>query len=194
VKTKIRTIGIDDAAFDRNRSKKTFIFGVITRGYDIVEGILRSEIEVDGLDATEKIIKMIQKSKFVTQLKTIFLASSTIAAFNVIDMNALYEQLDIPVITILSKKPDEEKIRRAIMHLEDGEKRYNTLFSNPPMKSIKFKNQIGREFKAVVQYVGIDEINEVREIIEKATFTSFLPESLRIADLIGQTFKDYIIK
>jgi len=194
VKTKIRTIGIDDAAFDRNRSKKTFIFGVITRGYDIVEGILRSEIEVDGLDATEKIIKMIQKSKFVTQLKTIFLASSTIAAFNVIDMNALYEQLDIPVITILSKKPDEEKIRRAIMHLEDGEKRYNTLFSNPPMKSIKFKNQIGREFKAVVQYVGIDEINEVREIIEKASFTSFLPESLRIADLIGQTFKDYIIK
>ncbi|MHA1205058.1 MAG: endonuclease dU [Candidatus Heimdallarchaeaceae archaeon] len=194
MKTKIRTIGIDDAAFDRNRSKKTFIFGVITRGYDIVEGILRSEIEVDGLDATEKIIKMIQKSKFVTQLKTIFLASSTIAAFNVIDMNALYEQLDIPVITILSKKPDEEKIRRAIMHLEDGEKRYNTLFSNPPMKSIKFKNQIGREFKAVVQYVGIDEINEVREIIEKATFTSFLPESLRIADLIGQTFKDYIIK
>ncbi|MHA1115346.1 MAG: endonuclease dU [Candidatus Heimdallarchaeaceae archaeon] len=194
MKTKIRTIGIDDAAFDRNRSKKTFIFGVITRGYDIVEGILRSEIEVDGLDATEKIIKMIQKSKFVTQLKTIFLASSTIAAFNVIDMNALYEQLDIPVITILSKKPDEEKIRRAIMHLEDGEKRYNTLFSNPPMKSIKFKNQIGREFKAVVQYVGIDEINEVREIIEKASFTSFLPESLRIADLIGQTFKDYIIK
>ena len=194
MKTKIRTIGIDDAAFDRNRSKKTFIFGVITRGYDIVEGILRSEIEVDGLDATEKIIKMIQKSKFVTQLKTIFLASSTIAAFNVIDMNALYEQLDIPVITILSKKPDEEKIRRAIMHLEDGEKRYNTLFSNPPMKSIKFKNQIGREFEAVVQYVGIDEINEVREIIEKATFTSFLPESLRIADLIGQTFKDYIIK
>ncbi|UJG39788.1 MAG: DUF99 family protein [Candidatus Heimdallarchaeum aukensis] len=194
MKTKIRTIGIDDAAFDRNRSKKTFIFGVITRGYDIVEGILRSEIEVDGLDATEKIIKMIQKSKFVTQLKTIFLASSTIAAFNVIDMNALYEQLDIPVITILSKKPDEEKIRRAIMHLEDGEKRYNTLFSNPPMKSIKFKNQIGREFEAVVQYVGIDEINEVREIIEKATFTSFLPESLRIADLIGQTFKDYILE
>ncbi|UJG42450.1 MAG: DUF99 family protein [Candidatus Heimdallarchaeum endolithica] len=194
MKKKIRTIGIDDAAFYRNKSKKTFIFGVVTRGYSFVEGILRGEIEIDGLDATEKIIWMIETSKFATQLKAIFLASSTIAAFNVIDMNALYEQLNIPVITILSKKPDEEKIRKALMHLEDGEKRYGILLSNPPMKRIKFKNKINREFEAIVQFTGINKIYEVKEIIEKATFTSFLPESLRIADLIGQTFKDYIIE
>ena len=53
-----RTIGIDDAAFNREKSTKTFVFGVVVRGYSLVEGVLRTEVQIDGISATKKIRKV----------------------------------------------------------------------------------------------------------------------------------------
>ena len=55
VKSNIRTIGIDDAAFQREKSSKTFVFGVVIRGHSFAEGILRTDVEIDGMNATDKI-------------------------------------------------------------------------------------------------------------------------------------------
>ena len=102
VKENIRTIGIDDAAFKRDLSSNTFVFGVIVRGYSLVEGVLRTKVKIDGLDATEKIGNMICESKFYEQLRAIFLRSSTIAAFNIIDMGMLYNKTALPIVTLFS--------------------------------------------------------------------------------------------
>jgi len=193
VKTYIRTIGIDDAAFNRDKSSKTFVFGVVVRGYTLIEGILRTEVEVDGLDATDRISDMITKSQFKDQLRAIFLASSTIAAFNIINMHKLYINTGIPVVTILSREPDKAQVQKALNHLSDSQKRLEILQSNPPIQKLKYTNKNGKTFEKKVQWIGFKETTEVVEIIQKTTFTSAFPESLRIADLIGQSFKDYLV-
>ncbi|NPD87116.1 MAG: DUF99 family protein [Asgard group archaeon] len=193
MKKDIRTIGIDDAAFQRENSKKTFVFGVIMRGHSLVEGILRTNIKIDGLDATEKISKMINESKFIDQLKAIILGSSTIAAFNIIDLKKLHENTSIPVITVLSQLPNEKEVKSALSHLVDWEERYKILKFNPPLQKMEFKNQMSRICKMFVQYIGFKDEKEVKELLQFTTYSSSIPEGLRLADMIGQSFKNYII-
>ena len=189
----IRTIGVDDAAFQRKTSKNAFVFGVIVRGYNLVEGIIRTEVAVDGFDATEKISEMIVSSRYVTQLRAIILGSSTIAAFNIIDLRRLFDITKIPVITILSTRPNEEGVIKALSNLENWDERYNVLSSNPPIEEIVFKNQIGKQYKKFFQQVGFTNTEQVREVIEISTHSSSIPECLRLADMIGQSFKNYEI-
>ena len=193
VKKNIRTIGIDDAAFQRGKSSKTFVFGVVVRGHTLVEGILRTDVEIDGINASERISEMITGSKFHDQLKAIFLGSSTIAAFNVIDFNLLYEQTSLPTISILSVLPDNKEVKNALSHLPDWEKRLAILSSNPPIKKISFVNQSGRNFNMYVQYIGFDEIKDVERILQISTYSSSIPECLRLADLIGRSFQSFIM-
>lgn len=193
MKDNVRFIGIDDAAFNREKSQKTFVFGVVMRGYNLIEGILRTDIIVDGLDATTKIRKMINESKFVGQLKAIILGSSTIGAFNLINFKKLYTKTNIPIISVLSTLPDEMKVKTALKHLSDGDERFKILMSNPPIQEIEYANQAGRNCKTYVQQMGLNNLEDVREILKISSFASSLPECLRIADLIGQSFKDHII-
>lgn len=193
MKKDIRIIGIDDAAFQRENSTKTFVFGVVMRGYNLVEGILRTNVKVDGLDATEKISKMIIESKFIDQLKAIILGSSTIAAFNIIDVKKLYENTSIPVITVLSQLPNENEVKDALSRLADWEERYEVLKLNPPLQEIEFKNQKNRICKMYVQHIGFKDEKEIKELLQFTTYSSSIPEGLRLADLIGQSFKNYVI-
>ncbi|MCK4254356.1 MAG: DUF99 family protein [Candidatus Heimdallarchaeota archaeon] len=193
MKDYIRTIGVDDAAFQRKTSKNAFVFGVIVRGCNLVEGILRTIVEVDGWDATEKISEMIASSKYVTQLRAIILGSSTIAAFNIIDLRKLFDITEIPVITILSTLPNEKDVKNALSNLENWNERYNILSSNPPIEEILFKNQIGKQYKKFFQQVGFTNTEQVREVIEISTYSSSVPECLRLADMIGKSFKNYKI-
>jgi len=189
----IRTIGVDDAAFQRKSSKNAFVFGVIVRGYNLVEGIIRTEVAVDGFDATEKISEMIVSSRYVTQLRAIILGSSTIAAFNIIDLRRLFDITKIPVITILSTRPNEEGVIKALSNLENWKERYNVLSSNPSIEEIVFKNQIGKQYKKFFQQVGFATKEQVKEVIEISTGSSSIPECLRLADMIGKSFKNYEI-
>ncbi len=193
MKKDIRTIGIDDAAFDREKSSKVFVFGVVVRGNSLVEGILRTELTIDGFDATEKIINLVNESKFKNQIRATILGSATIAAFNIINMLKVFQKTSIPIISILHEPPNNTKVQKALTHLPDWEKRLEILKSNPALEKIEFINQSGRECKVHVQYLGFKDINEVKNLLKNTTYTSCVPESLRLADMIGQNFKDYII-
>jgi endonuclease V-like protein UPF0215 family len=193
VKENIRTIGIDDSAFQRDESTKTFVFGVIVRGHSLVEGILRTDVEIDGWNATDKISEMIINSKFTDQLKAIILGSSTIAAFNIINLNKLFYKTSIPVLSVLSHYPEEKEVKQALSHLEDWEKRYEVLYSNPDIQEIEYSNKMERKCKIYVQHIGFKDEKEVKELLHITSFSSCIPECLRLADLIGKSFKDYII-
>ena len=66
---KWRFVGFDDSF------KKNFgcIVGCVTAG-TLVEGFMYAEIEVDGLDVTDKIVTLIKRSKFKEQIRCIFLS------------------------------------------------------------------------------------------------------------------------
>ncbi|RZN69841.1 MAG: DUF99 family protein [Candidatus Methanolliviera hydrocarbonicum] len=63
-KENIRVLGIDDAFLDEEYS---IIIGAIFRGKSVLEGVISSKIQVDGLNSTEKIIEMLFESGYERQ-------------------------------------------------------------------------------------------------------------------------------
>ena len=59
-----RVLGIDDGFFKPCTKGKTILVGVVYRFGHIVEGIVSSEIKVDALDSTAKIISLAKNKKF----------------------------------------------------------------------------------------------------------------------------------
>ena len=117
IKPEIRVLGIDDGDFSHHEKGTVDIVGVVFRGGYWLEGIMRTEIEVDGLDATEKIVTMIKGSPHYKQLRVIMLDGVTFAGFNFVNIRELFEKVRLPVIVIVREKPNFMDIKRALKHL-----------------------------------------------------------------------------
>jgi endonuclease V-like protein UPF0215 family len=177
MKREIKIIGIDDAPFSFNQ-KKVVVIGVVMRGNGYIEGILKDEIEVDGVDATTSITTLVNGTRHKNQIKVIMLDGISLGGFNVIDVHKIYKDTGLPVITITREKPNFIKIKNALQkHFTDWEKRWDTILKGNIRK-------LNGEYPIYVQYVGIS-FPTVREIISLCTIRGAIPEPIRIAHLIA---------
>ncbi len=180
VKPEIRIVGIDDGVFVPHTKGKCDVIGVVFRGGYWLDGIMRTQIEIDGVDATEKIGAMITSSPHYRQLRVIMLDGITFAGFNVVDTLELFEMTGLPVIAVTREKPDFDDIRRALANLPFAEERW---------EAIKNANRIVRVFtrgvEAIfIQVMGVD-IDVAIKIVRSAATRSNIPEALRVAHLIA---------
>ncbi len=173
-KKEIRLLGIDDAPFDKFRDRKTIIIGTFFRGGDFLDGILSTTAEVDGSDGTGKIIKLVQKSKFRTQLRAILLDGISVGGFNVIDIERLHKKTRIPVIVVMRRRPNSAKIHDALRKLKMGRK----------IRLLERAGPIYEEGKIFIQFKGIG-LNEARKIIRISISRAYIPEPIRVAHLIA---------
>ena len=84
------------------KSKKCILVGIIFRGGRFMDGILKTEIEVDGDDAERKIISSVKKSKF-KDLRVIMLDGITFGGFNTVNIKNIFEKTKLPVMVINRK-------------------------------------------------------------------------------------------
>ncbi|MFB0501966.1 MAG: DUF99 family protein, partial [Candidatus Bathyarchaeia archaeon] len=84
VKPEIRVLGIDDGIFVPHTKGVVDVVGVVYRGGYWLDGVMRTEVEVDGTDATEKIASMIMGSPHYDQIRVVVLNGVTFAGFNVV--------------------------------------------------------------------------------------------------------------
>lgn len=68
VKSEIRVLGIDNGRFVPHTKGTVDVVGVVYRGGYWFEGVMNTKITLDGLDATEKIAAMIQRSPYYREL------------------------------------------------------------------------------------------------------------------------------
>ncbi|MET1124991.1 MAG: DUF99 family protein [Archaeoglobaceae archaeon] len=163
-----RFAGFDDS-FSGSRA---CIFGCVTCG-SYVEGFMFEEVTIDGLDATEKIVRMIRRSKFREQLKCAFLAGITVAGFNVVDIKEVWEKTGVPVVVVMRRKPRVEEFVTAAAKLKDGEER---------LRIIERCGEVERLGDLYVQLAGLS-LSEAEEMLKRATLRGKIPEPLRIAHL-----------
>ncbi|MDI6888987.1 MAG: DUF99 family protein [Methanocellales archaeon] len=175
IKPEIRTIAIDDGPL----SDKVVLIGTIFRGADWLEGVLRSEIAKDGMDATEKMVALAKESKHYDQSRAILLDGVTYAGFNAVDIVALNEQTKLPIIVVMRSPPDIEKIREALTNLDRQEDRWRVI--QKAGKIFEVSTSHGSVF---IQLRGID-LSTAREIVHLTAIHSRIPEPLRVAHLIA---------
>lgn len=176
IKPEIRILGIDDSAL---LNEKVMIVGAVFRGGDWIDGVLRSEITKDGLDATEVICEMIKKSKHYGQIRTVILDGITYGGFNVVDIQMLYRETGIPVVVVMRSYPDFEKIKSALKYFPDGEKRWVVI-----KRAGKIEKIPGEKSPIYIQRAGIG-VETVKKIIRLTSIRSNIPEPLRVAHLIA---------
>lgn len=140
-----------------------------------IEGFMYEEITVDGLDSTEKIVKMLRRSKFYNQLKLVFLSGITFGGFNVVDVREVYERTGIPVVVVMNRMPNLDEFYEALKNFEDCDKR---------IEIVKRAGEIKKVDNLYVQLIGIDHENAAK-MIEMNTFSGKFPETLRIAHLVA---------
>ncbi|HEC89849.1 MAG: hypothetical protein DRN12_00110 [Thermoplasmata archaeon] len=182
MKVEIRLLGIDDAPFSF-REDKTLVVGVIMRGGAYIEGVLRRDISIDGLDSTEACIDMVLTTRHRKQLRAMLLDGVSLGGFNIVDIEKVFNETEVPVITVTRDKPDFDKIKSALKkHFSDWEKRFD-MISKGSLHVIKTSyNPI------YVKCAGI-LISEAKEIIKISTIRGVIPEPIRVAHLIASGIK-----
>ena len=181
IKPEIRVLGIDDGGFVPRTKGTVDVVGVVYRGGYWFEGVMRTEITIDGLDATEKIAAMIESSPYYRELRVVVLDGVTFAGFNVVDISKLSYKVDLPVIAVTREKPDLEEIRSALKNLPDFEIRWRAMENAGKIMEVETRNG---ENPVYMHTAGILR-EDAEKIMKKASTRSNLPEALRVAHIIA---------
>jgi len=176
MKNEIRILGIDDGPFVRGERKNVLVVGTIFRGGHFMDGLLSMMVRQDGNNATPQLITMVSKCKFKPQLQCMLLNGIAFGGFNVVDVKKVWEQTKIPVICVIRAMPDFKKIKQALSHVSQHEKKWKLFLEAPPIK------KIGHVY---CQWIGITE-EKVYKIIAISTTHGKIPEPLRIAHIIAR--------
>jgi len=181
VKPEIRVLGIDDGIFVPHTKGTVNVVGVVYRGGQWLDGVMRTEVKVDGTDATEKIASMITSSPHYDQIRVVVSDGVTFAGFNVVDIKGLFERVGLPIIAVTREKPDFEKIKKALENLPEREKRWKAMENAGKIMEVHTRR--GEE-PIYVQIAGISE-KDAEKILRSTSTRSNVPEALRVAHIIA---------
>lgn len=178
MKPKSRFLGIDDGPF-RFEDNEVPVVGVAVQAPAYIEAVLATHATVDGRDATDRILEMVRRSRYREGLRFVFLNGIAVGGFNVIDVDRLHEELDVPIATVTRRAPDLEAMRSALRRkFEDWEERWRLIEGH------RIEAITTRHLPLHVTYVGASR-QEVVEAMALATVRGALPEPLRAAHLIA---------
>jgi endonuclease V-like protein UPF0215 family len=181
IKPEIRVLGVDDGFFVPHTKDTVDVVGVVYRGGYWLDGVMRTEVTVDGMDATEKIAGMIKKSPHYEELRVVILDGITFAGFNVVDINRLFEMVDLPVIAVARQKPDLEKIKKALKSLPECERRWQAIESAGKIIEVQTRNSGEAVY---TQIAGVSQ-EDAEKILKSTSTRSNIPEALRVAHIIA---------
>jgi len=190
-KSEIRILGFDDGAFEfedkwKNKKRPTArkktvpVVGVIFRGGHFLDGALRTDVTIDGVDSTDKLAELINNTRHKRQIRVIMFDGITLGGFNIIDIRRLNEETGLPVIVVNRKMPDLERVRKALRNFRNYKKRWSLIERAGKIKQCKLKG--GKN--VYYQSFGLSD-EETEEIIALSSTHGQIPEPLRAAHIIA---------
>lgn len=179
IKPEIRVLGIDDGKFTPQTQGSAIVVGVVFRGGISIDGVMHTNIAIDGLDATEKLASMINTSPHRRQLRLVMLNGITFAGFNVVGIKKLNTTTGLPVLALTHDKPDLDGIHEALKNLPNSEDRWKMVLEAGEIHEVQ-----NNGIKVYVELAGIS-LCEAEKSIKLTSTRSCLPEPLRVAHLIA---------
>ena len=176
-----RLLGVEDGsfnAFSRDTDSHTFLCGVSMTGGRI-EDVLISRIEVDGFDATEKLLGMLNG----VEADAIILGGITFAGFNIIDPSLIFNEIGMPVIIYSGKKPDDEEMLFALKkHFDDWMERWKIVEGLGEVSEL-----VVRPCDPPVYFETVGGSKEWAEVVLRSSaLVCRIPEPVRVAGLVAR--------
>ncbi|MGQ9624717.1 MAG: endonuclease dU [Candidatus Bathycorpusculaceae bacterium] len=171
-------VGVEDGSFQKGIAKETILAAVLLKGIEI-EGAKIARITVDGLDATEKAVKILSEWNF----GAVMLAGVSFAGFNLIDPTVVYERFQKPVIVVSRKKPDNKAVKRALQkHFIDWEARWQIFEKLGTALRVTVRVD---ELPIYIETVGTD-FRTAQNLVRALAISSRIPEPLRAAKIVAR--------
>ncbi len=173
-----RVYAFDDAPFTF-RDATVPVVGLVVSVPGYVEGVLRSEVTVDGTDATEVLVRMVLGSSHREATSAILLGGISMGGFNLVDLSALHRETGLPVITVTRRFPDFEAMERALArHLPALPSRARLLTEH---RLLPFPVQPNPLWVAMEGIPRRDAFALLRKSLVRGSY----PEPLRLAHLVA---------
>lgn len=186
-------LGIDDGAFPafakiKKKPFKTLLIGVLLTNM-ILRWVGSELITVDGIEATDAIVKLIKKSP--AQPSIVFLSGISFAGFNIADPFEINKELNLPIIIVVDRKPSMIDIKNALMkHFSDWEYRWRIIEKTQPLIEVK----VTEKSKPIYAYsIGLSNHLTI-EVIKHSILGGKIPEPLRLANIIATTITKEFLK
>lgn len=174
----LQVVGIEDGSFIKGVDKKALLAAVLFKGTNI-EDVAFEWITVDGLDATEKAVNILERWDF----EVVMLAGISFAGFNVINPMVIYERFRKPIIIASRTKPDNKAVKRALMqHFNDWRKRWAVFAKLGPIYELKV---LSGGPPLYFEVVGT-EMEWASRLITSFAVCGRVPEPLRVARIIAR--------
>lgn len=168
-------IGFDDAPFAPGHRGDVLLVGAVYAGPRL-EGVLSGKVRRDGINATRSIVHLVSGCHFREHLQAVMLQGITFGGFNVVDLQAMSEALQLPVIAVSRRPPDMAAVRNALLqHVPGGRRKWRLIEKAGLMEPAA---------GVYVQRAGIP-LRDTEVLIERLAVYGRLPEPLRTAHLIA---------
>ncbi len=168
-------VGFDDAPFSRAHRGDVPVVGAVFAGTRF-DGLLTGKVRRDGANATDRIARLIDASRFREHIQLILLQGIAMAGFNVLDIARLHRRLGLPVLVAARRRPDMAAIRSALLtEVPGGTRKWRIIEKTGSMEPAA---------GVFVQRAGLS-LQEAAALVSRLAVHGRLPEPLRIAHIIA---------
>lgn len=168
-------VGFDDAPFERGARGPVPVVGAVFASTRF-DGVLIGRVQKDGDDATDELIRLVERTRFAEHLQAVLLQGIAFAGFNVVDLTRLQRRLSRPVLVVARRAPDLDAIRRALLRrVPGGAEKWRLIEQAGAMEPLA---------GVFVQRLGLSAV-QAEALISRFALHGRIPEPLRAAHLIA---------
>ena len=168
-------VGFDDSPFELDHRGVVRVVGAVCARTRL-DGVLSTTVRRDGDDATDRLVEVVETSRFADHIRAILLQGIALAGFNVVDLERLSQALDVPVLVVVRKQPRMQMVKDALLdRTEGGAEKWALIEKQGPLE---------RCGALWIQRVGLT-LREAAQLLAATTSHGNIPEPLRLAHIIA---------
>lgn len=168
-------LGVDEGPFAKGQLEPVPLVAALCEGADLVEAVAQSSFPVDGDGATEFLARWLGSLRFRPSLQGIALGGITLAGLALVDVRALSDALETPVLVVTRRPPDNARLRQAL-DAAGLSSRFSIAARSP--EALPTGDGIW------LAHAGIDRDGALA-LLRASSGKAKLPEALRIAHLVA---------
>ena len=179
-KKAIRVLGVAES-FKKNQEFST-LAGVVMRSDLIIDGLGIGSLKVSGSDSTAAVLELFSRLRR-NDVNAIMISGSVLSLYNVLDLDAIYSELNLPVLALSFKKSSADLARNIRERFPKGaaEKKIELLEKLGESQRIA----LNTGYAVFVRSAGIKATNAKR-LLDKFVLQGTSPEPIRVARLLAK--------
>jgi uncharacterized protein len=180
-KKAIRVLGVAES-FRKDQEYST-LAGVVMRSDLVIDGFAHTRLRVSGSDATSSTIHLYNRLHR-NDVNAVMVAGSVLSLYNVLDIEAVYSELKIPVVALSFSKSRSDLAQNIRSRFSEKIAKQKIMLLEKLGRSTRLKLNTG--YAVFVRTAGIDEVSSKR-LLDKFTLQGAIPEPIRVARLLAKS-------